>query len=53
MELDYFRDRLFDLLNDSDELEIADLYADEQNHTLTVQMETGAVFEISFRQCTD
>lgn len=48
MELDYFRDMLFDLLNDSD-LKIADLNADERNKRLVVSAEDGSVFEIICR----
>lgn len=48
MKLDYFRDKLFDLLNDSD-LEIADLNADERNKRLVVSTEDGTVFEIICR----
>ena len=32
MELDYFKDKLFDLLNDSEEMGIIDLNADERNN---------------------
>ena len=35
MELNYFRDRLFDLLNDSERMGIADLNADERNGRTT------------------
>lgn len=50
MDLNYFKDKLFDLLNDSEGLKIADLNADEQNNLLTVKTEDGNIFEISFRQ---
>ncbi|MBC5744494.1 hypothetical protein FMM74_013115 [Lachnospiraceae bacterium MD308] len=50
MELNYFRDRLFDLLNDSEGMGIADLNADERNSLLTVRTEDGNVFEIVCRQ---
>ena len=50
MELNYFRDKLFDLLNDSEEMGIADLDADERNSLLTVRTEDGNVFEIVCRQ---
>ena len=46
MGLDYFRDRLFDLLNDSEGMGIADLKTDERNGLLTVMTEDGNVFEI-------
>jgi hypothetical protein len=52
MELDYFRDKLFDLLNDSEGMGIADLNADERNSLLTVRTEDGDVFEIVCRQAT-
>ncbi|MEY8519230.1 hypothetical protein AALC25_20535 [Lachnospiraceae bacterium 29-84] len=50
MELNFFRDRLFDLLNDSEGMGIADLNADERNSLLTVRTENGNVFEIVCRQ---
>ena len=50
MELNYFRDKLFDLLNDSEGMGIADLNADEGNSLLTVRTEDGDVFEIVCRQ---
>ena len=50
MELNYFRDRLFDLLNDSGGMGIADLNADERNNLLTVRTEDRNVFEIVCRQ---
>ncbi len=50
MELNYFRDKLFDLLNDSEGMRIADLNADERNSLLTVRTEDGDVFEIVCRQ---
>ena len=50
MELNYFRDRLFDLLNDSEWMGIADLNADERNSLLAVRTEDGNVFEIVCRQ---
>ena len=50
MELNYFRDKLFELLNDSEGMGIADLNADERNSLLTVRTEDGNVFEIVCRQ---
>ena len=50
MELNYFRDRIFDLLNDSERMGIPDLNADERNSLLTVRTENGNVFEIVCRQ---
>ena len=53
MELNYFKDKLFDLLNDSYGMRIADLNADERNNLLTVRMNDGNVFEIVCRMATD
>ena len=50
MKLNYFRDKLFDLLNDNEGMGIADLNADERNSLLTVRTEDGNVFEIVCRQ---
>ena len=50
MKLNYFRDKLFDLLNHSEGMGIGDLNADEQNSLLTVRTEDGDVFEIVCRQ---
>ncbi len=41
MELNYFRDKLFDLLNDSEGMRIADLNTDERNSLLNVRTEDG------------
>lgn len=52
MDLNCFKDKLFDLLNDSEEMEIADLNADEQNSLIVVRIESGKVFEIMCREVT-
>jgi len=41
MELNYFKDKLFDLLNESDGLGIADLNAEDRKNLLTVTTEDG------------
>jgi hypothetical protein len=53
MDLNCFRDKLFDLLNDSEEMKITDLNADEQNSLIVVRTENGKVFEIVCREATD
>ncbi len=53
MGLDYFKDKLFDLLNDSEEMGIIDLNADERNNLFIVRTEDGNVFEIVCRQAAD
>lgn len=46
MELNYFKDRFFDLLNDSEGMGIVDLDIDEWNGLFIVRIEDGNVFEI-------
>jgi hypothetical protein len=53
MELDYFRDKLFDLLNDSEGMGISDLDADERNGLLDVKTEDGDIFEIKCRRAAE
>ncbi len=53
MDLNCFRDRLFDLLNDSEGMGIADMNADEQNSLIAARTEGGKVFEIVCREATD
>ena len=53
MDLNCFRDRLFDLLNDSEGMGIADMNADEQNSLIAVRTESEKVFEIVYREAHD
>ena len=53
MELVYFKDKLFDLLNDSEGMGIADLNLDSKNDLLTVKTEDGDVFEIVCQRAAD
>lgn len=53
MDLNCFRDKLFDLWNDSEEMGITDLNADEQNSMIAVRTENAKVFEIVCREATD
>ena len=46
MELNYFKDKLFDLLNESDELDISDITAEDRKDLFTVTMEDGSVFRV-------
>jgi len=52
MELNFFKDKLFDLLNDSKGMGIADLNADDRNSLIAVRTEDGNVFEIVCREAT-
>ncbi len=50
MELNYFKDKLFDILNDSDKLEIADIFADDKKDLFTVATAGGDKFELLCRK---
>lgn len=51
MELNYLKDRLFDLLNDnSEELNISDIQTHEKDNTFGISMTDGSVFEIECRR---
>lgn len=49
VELDYFKDKLFDLLNESDELDIAELSTVDRINLFTVTMADGSTFELVCR----
>lgn len=49
VELNYFKDKLFDLLNESDELDIVDLNVEDRISLFTVTMADGSVFELECR----
>lgn len=50
MELNYFKDKLFDLLNESDELDLSDIIADDRRGLFTVSMADGSQFELLCRK---
>ena len=50
VELNYFKDKLFDILNETDEMDISDITADDRRHLLTVTIAGGSVFEIVCQQ---
>lgn len=54
MTLDYFKDKLFEMMNESDnELDIADINANEQENTFTVLTTDRSQFEIECRKLPD
>ena len=53
MELIYFKDKLFDLLNDSEDMGIADLDLDSRRDLLTVKTVDGEVIEIACKMAAD
>ncbi len=50
MDLNYFKDKLFDILNETDELDITDICVDDLKDRLTVSIAGGNVFQIECRQ---
>lgn len=50
MELNYFKDKLFDILNDSDELDITDIFTDDKKDLFTVVTAGGDKFELLCRK---
>lgn len=50
MELNFFKDILFDLLNESDNLNIADMEADDGKNILIVKTTDGNIIEIECRK---
>lgn len=50
MKLENFKDGLFDLLNDSDSLDTADIDTDDRNSIFTIKTLDGSLFEIECRK---
>lgn len=50
MELNYFKDKLFDVLNESDELDLSDITADDGRSLFAVTTADGSVFELQCRK---
>ncbi len=50
MDLNYFKDKLFDLLNDSDVMDISDIVTDDRRGLFTVSTMDGSTFELLCRK---
>lgn len=50
MELDYFKDTVFEMLNDSDNIAIKDIYTKDKENFFTVLLMDGSHFELEWRQ---
>ena len=46
MDLNYFKDQIFDLLNESDELDISDIKAEDRKDLFTVTTGDGSVLRV-------
>lgn len=49
MELNEFKDRLFDILNDTDCLPIIDLLIDDKNNKLYIYLEDGTCILLTYK----
>ena len=49
MELNYFKDHLFDLLNESDLLDVQDITSDEKRDLFRVTVHDGTQFNVYCR----
>ena len=50
MELDYFKDTVFELLNKSDNMEIKNIHTKDKENLFTVLLMDGSHFELECRQ---
>ena len=50
MKLEFFKDKMFDLLNDADTIRIKDIEANDKEGTFLVSTQDGSVFEVRCRQ---
>ncbi len=48
MNLDYFKDKVFDLLNDSEEMAISDIETNDREDRFEVFLQNGSLIEINF-----
>lgn len=51
MEKNEFKDRLFDILNDTDDLAIQDIDMDDRNDLINIYLKDGARFSIRIDNC--
>ena len=50
MTLDYFKDKMFDLLNETDSFEVADIEVREAENLVSVLLKDGSQFEVECRK---
>ncbi|GFH95470.1 hypothetical protein IMSAGC003_02014 [Lachnospiraceae bacterium] len=48
--MDYFKDKLFELLNDADDIGISDIETNDKENKLRVSLQNGLLLEIECRQ---
>ncbi|MBQ8868635.1 MAG: hypothetical protein IJ027_02830 [Oscillospiraceae bacterium] len=52
MTLNYFKDKVFDMINESDELDIIDIFTRDNENTFIIMVK-GGFFTIKFSQCIE
>ena len=52
-KLDYLKDKIFDLLNDADEIGIRDIETNDKQGIFTVLLQDGNIFEVECRKVED
>lgn len=50
MEIDYFKDKVFELLNDADDMGIRDIETNDKENIFRVLLQNGSLFELECRQ---
>ncbi len=50
MKLEFFKDKMFELLNDADTISIKDIETNDKEGTFLVSTQDGRVFEVRCRQ---
>ena len=51
MKLNEFKDRLFDVLNDTDNLPIQDIVVDDQSNIVNIYLTDGTRFLLYVKKC--
>lgn len=50
MDIDYFKDHLFDLINESDLLDVQDIICFDKENRMLVKVADGTVFSVQVRK---
>ncbi|MCI8582559.1 MAG: hypothetical protein HFH13_05455 [Dorea sp.] len=50
MELDYFKDKIFDMLNDTNAILISDIEILDRQNVFKILLQDGNLFEVECRQ---
>lgn len=53
MDLNYFKDTLFDLINEADTMEIEDITTNDKKNTFMISLIDGSRFELECKEISD